>query len=547
LKIILFNTKSKVFGLFLVTIILTLLLGGCGDTTETIVAVNPTIGANILPYSSLGATTPVATTAGVLIPTVTLAPGLPTVTPRPAPTTNNNTTTAVVALNTSTSAETTPTTTVAPTATPVPPTNTQAPPPPPTNTPVPPTNTPIAPTATATQAPPPPPTATPSGSSGNYLALADWWTVSHDSGRTRFNSNEKTINASNVKQLQAAWNTAMGNYYALVWNGQVIIDNNSNQFQNFSISDGTPSITYGNNDRYSDYAMWALGRVYSVEGNGEFLTAYDALGGGQIFRTSHKQPADNAIEDTIIGTVAQNDGTVLLGTADMNNNNSVSPTNYALSGTDGTTKWSTVKGVGSSWSASDKIAVLGNATNLTGFNLQAGNQVWQVKAATPLSFMLAQNSVIALTIAANPNVAGPITISSYDNQTGKVKWNQTYRGRLAGRLLGTDGKLVYLIGTDQVNNINTIYALNFGTGQEAWKLSLPQVNDVRASAIINNLLFVGDGSNINVIETSGGKLMHQLNTDLKNIAWLAVAEGHVLASGSIDTNTYKLDVYGLPG
>jgi hypothetical protein len=98
-----------------------------------------------------------------------------------------------------------------------------------------------------------------------------------------------------------------------------------------------------------------------------------------------------------------------------------------------------------------------------------------------------------------------------------------------------------------VNNTNTIYALNFGTGQEAWKLSLPQVNDVRASAIINNLLFVGDGSNISVIETSGGKLIHQLNTDLKSIAWLAVAEGHILASGSTDNNNYKLEVYGLPG
>ena len=184
--------------------------------------------------------------------------------------------------------------------------------------------------------------------------------MSHDAGRTRYNDNEKTLTAGNVQNLQPVWQTAMGSQYALVWNGFVITLNADGQFQNFAIKDGTPGAAYGSKTPYAEFGLWAVGRLYTVEGQGEFLAAYNAMGGQQIFRQSHNRPGDSLVADGSFGVVTQSDGTVLLGTTNNTNNGAAEATSYSLSGQDGSVKWAVKTGVGSNWAVTGKVAILNN-------------------------------------------------------------------------------------------------------------------------------------------------------------------------------------------
>ena len=371
--------------------------------------------------------------------------------------------------------------------------------------------------------------------------------MSHDAGRTRYNGNEKILTAGNVQNLQPVWQTAMSSRYALVWNGFVITLNPDGQFQNFAIKDGTPGVAYGSKAPYTDFGMWSVGRLYTVEGQGEFLAAYDALGGQQIFRQTHNRPGDSLVVDADFSVVSQSDGTVLLGTVNNTNSGAAETTGYALSGQDGTVKWAVKTGVGSNWALTGKVGILNNYGTLTGYDLVGGKQLWQTDTKLPTVFMAAQDTVFAVNTVAGAVTEGPVTVNAYNAQTGKARWTKKFDGKFAAQLLGTNGKQLFVNISDATSKQNTIYALDAINGNQLWKLNNPSndSNPRPASALIDNLFFVADGNKVRVIETATGKVNREITTDQPNIDWLAVAEGRLLVSGNV-ADKAQLTVYGLP-
>lgn len=506
MKIRIYKNGNLLSFLLLIVITGSGLLAACGDVTPQ-VAVVVTPGADILPFSGL---TPNNTiTAATVAPTTkppTPIPGLPTVTPPPVPPSNtpvpvnnpspvNQATTAPAATNTP----------FPPTNTPVPPTNTPVPP---TNTPAPPTNTPIPPTPTKVA-----PTAAPT---------------------------------PNIVQAKELWHTPMNSSGPLTWNGFAIIRNNDNQFQTVNLKDGSLGPAFGDKSPAGGAIVGSNGRLYTLEGNGEFLTCYDLQTGQQVFRTSHNRAGDQNINDNYVSAISPADDIVLTGTSNNDNNGGANITAYALSTQDGSVKWSLTTQAGTDWTVIGNVAILHNYGSLVGFNLQTGQQLWQVKGGTPVQIVEANNTLYTLTIVANAASSGPAVLTAYYPQNGGVKWRNQYKGNLSAKVLDINTTQLFAEIYDTSSNKGTLYALELNNGKQMWKVDFDDSDAAIPATATNNALYVANNGNIFVFNAQNGRNNTQLQTGQNKISGLNIAGNNLLASLPADNSSYNLIAYNLP-
>lgn len=520
-----FSSKLKVGSLALALLMFSLLLASCGSPTPVAAVATP--GANVLPFAGL---TPVATaktttktnpttTKATVPPTVTpVISNLPTVTPPPtlAPKPTN--------------------TPLPPTATPAPPTAT------PTATPAPPTATATAVVASTAAETALPPTATPIAppptNLNHYLGLADWWDVAHDAGATAYNGNETTLTASNVSQLKPSWNTVMSSSYAPVWNKQVVIENVGGQFQNFDLTNGNSGATYGVKNPGAAFRVWAAGRIFTLEDNGQYLASYNISDGKQLFRTTHQGSSDQGIANGTISTIAQADGTVLIGSNSGGNGPS---TDYILNALSGGVNWKINTGAQSQWRIGGNVAVLYTVGNLTGYNLQSGRQLWQINTKQPMDYIADATRLLEVNTVNSATQPGSVTINSYNISNGQQEWTKKYGGSLQASLLGSNSRQVFVAVTDQSSQTTILYALDATNGNEQWKQT---VSNVGPAALAGNLLFVATGGKVSVLNTADGSSVTSIDSGQSQISWLAVAEGHLLVATPNGSN-FNLNVYAL--
>ncbi len=505
--------SGKVFSRFLLLIVfiqIGLLLAACGDTATSVPSTSAVSAATAQPTTA--ATTAIPATTSVAVTTS-------------APVTTSAATTAVPA---TTVATTPPTTTLAPATTisvlegssPV---NTTSP----SAT----TTAPATPKATVA------PEITKSSVGGNsFNDLSDWWNVWHDASNTNYNPNEKILNASNINLVIRKWARDTLSPYALVWNNFVISRNRSGQLQAYEIEAGKPAATYGTS-KDGTFAILGTGLLYTTEEDGNFLAAYDLLGGSQAFRTKAAQSSAGSQ----VSVVVQANSLVLTGTSREGGNAS------AYNGQEGKLKWSAKTSepsyAGTNWVVAGNLAILNSVPQAIAYDMNTGREVWRKDLAAGLSRqMLAANNTL-VTYKTNGGVT-PAEFNAYDAQTGNLKWSKTFDNTSSGGILASNGSQLFLETNSETSS--AVYALELATGKELWRKSFQGLIP-RAATLTNDLLFFASGSSIYAVQTSDGKTLQKLGVQwvVEYVTQIIVSEGQLVITGSDIKNNYTTFVLSL--
>jgi len=273
----------------------------------------------------------------------------------------------------------------------------------------------------------------------------DWTQGEFDAGHSVHNSSERTINPSNVGNLQLAWSASLvGTIYAtpIGVNGRIYIGGGDGRMHAFAAATGAALWTSKKQGSfYVDSATYADGLVFASAIYAP-LTAFNATNGKVVWTSS--VVSDLRAPATVVGHV------LYAG--------SFEGTLYALDTRTGNVLWSAPGGCcifDQSPAVSDgRVFQLRTDDTLTAYNATDGTQLWSVSDFAVGTLVAVDGKLI---FGHFPNVI------ARDQATGALLWSVPHYGSAdQGSPAVADG-LVFV-----ETNLSNLVALDENTGNLVW-------------------------------------------------------------------------------